>query len=104
MRSSQARVAPEKTPQASGAAMQMAAGADSAAMGAPHGPAACPPEAAVLPRANLLVLGGDLAYPHPSNETYERRFFRCRHPHAMVPGRNHVQVRHSAQPCSLWAS
>ena len=29
-----------------------------------------------LPRADLLVLGGDLAYPNPSNDTYENRFFR----------------------------
>ncbi len=61
-------------------------GAESAAMGAPHGGAHCPPGAAVLPRADLLVLGGDLAYPHPSNETYERRFFRYRHPHATPLG------------------
>lgn len=24
----------------------------------------------------ILVIGGDLAYPNPSNETYETRFFR----------------------------
>ena len=29
-----------------------------------------------LPRADVLILGGDLAYPNPSNETYEKRFFR----------------------------
>ena len=29
-----------------------------------------------LPRADVLVIGGDLAYPNPSNETYEQRFFR----------------------------
>jgi hypothetical protein len=29
----------------------------------------------VLPRADILVLGGDLAYPHPSNDTYESRLF-----------------------------
>ena len=28
-----------------------------------------------LPRADVLVLGGDLAYPNPSTETYEQRFF-----------------------------
>lgn len=28
-----------------------------------------------LPRGNLLVIGGDLAYPNPSSFTYERRFF-----------------------------
>ncbi|KAL6647234.1 hypothetical protein ACP70R_014671 [Stipagrostis hirtigluma subsp. patula] len=29
-----------------------------------------------LPRGNLLLVGGDLAYPNPSSFTYERRFFR----------------------------
>ncbi|XP_047309169.1 uncharacterized protein LOC124912574 [Impatiens glandulifera] len=29
-----------------------------------------------LPRANLLLIGGDLAYPNPSSFTYEKRFFR----------------------------
>ena len=29
-----------------------------------------------LPRAHIMVIGGDLAYPNPSNETYEQRFFR----------------------------
>ena len=29
-----------------------------------------------LPRADVVVIGGDLAYPNPSNETYEQRFFR----------------------------
>ncbi len=28
-----------------------------------------------LPRANLLLLGGDLAYPNPSKDTYEQRLF-----------------------------
>ena len=31
----------------------------------------------MLPRADVLILGGDLAYPNPSNETYETRLFRC---------------------------
>lgn len=34
------------------------------------------PGARLLPRADVLVIGGDLAYPNPSNETYETRFFR----------------------------
>lgn len=38
--------------------------------------AASLPGSAVLPRADVLVLGGDLAYPNPSNETYEKRLFR----------------------------
>jgi hypothetical protein len=29
----------------------------------------------LLPRADVLILGGDLAYPNPSTETYEQRFF-----------------------------
>ncbi|GAA0157203.1 esterase [Lithospermum erythrorhizon] len=29
-----------------------------------------------LPRADLLIIGGDLAYPNPSAFTYEKRFFR----------------------------
>ncbi|EPS68439.1 hypothetical protein M569_06328, partial [Genlisea aurea] len=29
-----------------------------------------------LPRGNLLLIGGDLAYPNPSEFTYERRLFR----------------------------
>ena len=32
--------------------------------------------ALTLPRGDVLVIGGDLAYPNPSNETYEQRFFR----------------------------
>ncbi|KAI7737497.1 hypothetical protein M8C21_020982, partial [Ambrosia artemisiifolia] len=28
-----------------------------------------------LPRGNLLLIGGDLAYPNPSTENYEKRFF-----------------------------
>ncbi|KAL4583597.1 hypothetical protein LXL04_008175 [Taraxacum kok-saghyz] len=29
-----------------------------------------------LPRGDLLLIGGDLAYPNPSSYTYEKRFFR----------------------------
>lgn len=38
-----------------------------------------------LPRGELLLHGGDLAYPQPRLEVYERRFFRplcCRAPAA----------------------
>ncbi|KAI7737500.1 hypothetical protein M8C21_020985 [Ambrosia artemisiifolia] len=28
-----------------------------------------------LPRGDLLLIGGDLAYPNPSTDTYEKRFF-----------------------------
>ena len=33
------------------------------------------PAAKLLPRGDVLILGGDLAYPNPSMETYELRFF-----------------------------
>ena len=33
------------------------------------------PTAKLLPRGDVLILGGDLAYPNPSTETYELRFF-----------------------------
>lgn len=29
-----------------------------------------------LPRASLLLIGGDLAYPNPSDYSYEKRLFR----------------------------
>ena len=44
-----------------------------------YGSAASLDGARVLPRGDILVIGGDLAYPNPSNETYEKRLFRCRH-------------------------
>ncbi len=28
----------------------------------------------LLPRGDVLILGGDLAYPNPSTETYDLRF------------------------------
>ncbi|KAE9352039.1 hypothetical protein PF008_g5634, partial [Phytophthora fragariae] len=31
----------------------------------------------VFPRGDALVIGGDLAYPHPDSKTYETRLFRC---------------------------
>ncbi|MQL98546.1 hypothetical protein Taro_031257 [Colocasia esculenta] len=37
-----------------------------------------------LPRGNLLLIGGDLAYPNPSAFTYERRLF-CPFEHALQP-------------------
>ncbi|KAK9823894.1 hypothetical protein WJX72_006230 [[Myrmecia] bisecta] len=40
------------------------------------GPNDGPANVRVLPRGDVLILGGDLAYPNPSNETYELRFFR----------------------------
>ena len=41
-----------------------------------NGPAPQAAHMVKLPRADVLVIGGDLAYPNPSNETYEQRFFR----------------------------
>ncbi|XP_026445875.1 uncharacterized protein LOC113346627 [Papaver somniferum] len=38
----------------------------------------------VLPRGDLLLIGGDLAYPNPSSFTYERRFF-CPFEYALQP-------------------
>lgn len=61
--------------------------ASSAITGTSYDSAASLPGAAVLPRADLLVLGGDLAYPHPCNETYERRLFRCPLPFPSPPSR-----------------
>lgn len=37
-----------------------------------------------LPRGNLLLIGGDLAYPNPSSFTYERRLF-CPFEYALQP-------------------
>ncbi|RLN02449.1 hypothetical protein BBJ28_00006243 [Nothophytophthora sp. Chile5] len=31
----------------------------------------------VFPRGEALVIGGDLAYPHPDSESYEKRLWRC---------------------------
>jgi len=33
-----------------------------------------PSKEIILPRAKLLLLGGDLAYPHPTPESYEARY------------------------------
>lgn len=34
-------------------------------------------EKRVFPRGDALVIGGDLAYPHPDPESYEKRLWRC---------------------------
>lgn len=34
-------------------------------------------EKRVFPRGDALVIGGDLAYPHPDPESYETRLWRC---------------------------
>ncbi|VAI36061.1 unnamed protein product [Triticum turgidum subsp. durum] len=38
----------------------------------------------ILPRGELLLIGGDLAYPNPCSFTYERRFF-CPFEYALQP-------------------
>ncbi|KAL4310219.1 hypothetical protein GQ457_01G026290 [Hibiscus cannabinus] len=48
-----------------------------------------------LPRGDLLLIGGDLAYPNPSEFTYEKRFF-CPFEYALQPPAwykpNHIAV------------
>ena len=60
----------------------MAGGAAGPAAGAAQ--AACtactasegPPRQRELPRGDVMLIGGDLAYPNPTRETYEQRLFR----------------------------
>uniref|UniRef100_A0A7N0VJ42 Calcineurin-like phosphoesterase domain-containing protein n=2 Tax=Kalanchoe fedtschenkoi TaxID=63787 RepID=A0A7N0VJ42_KALFE len=60
--------------------------------------------ACVLPRGDLLLIGGDLAYPNPSAYTYERRFFRP-FEYAMQPPRwykkEHVAVNKPELPFGI---
>ncbi|EQC35107.1 hypothetical protein SDRG_07341 [Saprolegnia diclina VS20] len=42
----------------------------------PNSPLADQAKMLTLPRGDCLVIGGDLAYPHPCAETYESRFWR----------------------------
>lgn len=54
-----------------------------------------------LPRAQLLVLGGDLAYPNPSWQSFERRFFRtfqCAMPPPPHYDRKHLATHKPAIP------
>ncbi|KAL0017336.1 hypothetical protein SO802_004405 [Lithocarpus litseifolius] len=57
-----------------------------------------------LPRGNLLLIGGDLAYPNPSAFTYERRFFRP-FEYALQPPLwykpEHVAVNKPEVPCGV---
>ncbi|KAL9689045.1 hypothetical protein QQ045_033474 [Rhodiola kirilowii] len=57
--------------------------------------------ACFLPRADLLLIGGDLAYPNPSEYTYEKRFFRP-FEYAMQPPhcykKEHIAVNKSELP------
>ncbi|KAI5656186.1 hypothetical protein M9H77_24979 [Catharanthus roseus] len=55
-----------------------------------------------LPRANLLLIGGDLAYPNPSEFTYEKRLFRP-FEYALQPPvwykEDHIAVSKPELPC-----
>ncbi|KAG2663747.1 hypothetical protein I3760_16G048000 [Carya illinoinensis] len=57
-----------------------------------------------LPRANLLLIGGDLAYPNPSAFTYESRFFRP-FEYALQPPPwykpEHIVVNKPELPCEV---
>ncbi|KAK4429041.1 hypothetical protein Salat_1204100 [Sesamum alatum] len=59
-----------------------------------------------LPRANLLLIGGDLAYPNPSTFTYERRLFRP-FEYALQPPlwykEEHIAVNKPELPCGVSA-
>lgn len=59
-----------------------------------------------LPRGKVLVLGGDLAYPDPTPETYEERFFRT-FEDAMPPPKEyrkeHISIHKPALPVKSWA-
>ena len=58
-----------------------------------------------LPRGDVLVIGGDLAYPDPSVETFEKRFFRT-FEDALPPPRGFrkeaISVRKPALPVKGW--
>ncbi|XP_028099327.1 uncharacterized protein LOC114298511 isoform X4 [Camellia sinensis] len=57
-----------------------------------------------LPRGNLLLIGGDLAYPNPSAFSYEKRFF-CPFEYALQPPswykEEHVAVNKPELPCGV---
>ncbi|XP_042508858.1 uncharacterized protein LOC122084572 [Macadamia integrifolia] len=56
-----------------------------------------------LPRGNLLLIGGDLAYPNPSAFTYEKRLFRP-FEYALQPpscyNPEHIAVNKPEVPCA----
>ncbi|XAR61855.1 hypothetical protein NMG60_11016389 [Bertholletia excelsa] len=57
-----------------------------------------------LPRGNLLLIGGDLAYPNPSGSTYEKRFFRPFECALQSPSwykADHVAVNKPELPCGI---
>ncbi|XP_050364199.1 uncharacterized protein LOC126782895 [Argentina anserina] len=57
-----------------------------------------------LPRGDLLLIGGDLAYPNPSAFTYERRLF-CPFEYALQPPpwskEEHIAVDKPELPCGV---
>lgn len=59
----------------------------------------------ILPRGKVLINGGDLAYPDPTPESYEKRFFRT-YEDAMPPPpsfrREHISIRKPALPAKGW--
>lgn len=59
----------------SSAFLQSADGEVTSTSGRPLPESQARPTAKLLPRGDVLILGGDLAYPNPSTETYELRFF-----------------------------
>jgi len=70
---------PRRSAAALAAAASVSVSASASAGSAPAAASSSPPlasadlETRVLPRGDVLVIGGDLAYPHPSSETYVRR-------------------------------
>mmetsp|Transcript_33848 Transcript_33848/g.71172 ORF Transcript_33848/g.71172 Transcript_33848/m.71172 type:complete len:460 (-) Transcript_33848:5-1384(-) len=64
-----------------------------------------PPKTRILPRGKLLINGGDLAYPDPTPESYEKRFFRTFEDALPPPPsfrREHISIRKPALPVKGW--
>ena len=58
-----------------------------------------------LPRGSLLINGGDLAYPDPTPENYEKRFFRTFEDALPPPPsfrKEHISIRKPALPVEGW--
>ncbi|KAF5444980.1 hypothetical protein F2P56_034071 [Juglans regia] len=51
----------------------------------------------ILKRGDLLLIGGDLAYPNPSKSTYEQRLFRP-FEYALEPPINYEEANHRDRP------
>ncbi|KAL7520746.1 hypothetical protein ACHAWX_005456 [Stephanocyclus meneghinianus] len=63
-------------------------------------------EMRTLPRGKILVLGGDLAYPDPTPESYESRLFRTFEDALMPPEefrKEHISIHKPALPVKSWA-